>query len=80
MSASELLRVAASKMDLFDATKTAIGRALTEDQQVAVSARLAKDPNAFVAWLGTEAGRNSARQMAVDFTTEPKEKAPGEGA
>lgn len=74
MSASELLRVAASKMDLFDATKVAIGRALSEEQQVAVSAKLARDQNAFITWLGTDAGIVAARQMAEAFTTEPLAK------
>lgn len=55
------------KADTFDSIKATIGKAFTPQQQLDVSAHLAKSPTAFEDWLRTEAGNAAARAFADAF-------------
>jgi len=72
MSISQVLAQAAAKIDSFDAMKAAVGRALTEQQQLAVSAKLSANPAAFIEWLGTDAGKAATRVIADAFASAGK--------
>lgn len=70
--------IALKKVGIFDALKTAVGRALTSQQQLAVSARLAVSPTAFIDWLGTEEGRAAAHTLADAFVGDALEQKEGD--
>ena len=57
------------KAELFEATKTAIGLALSAQQQNAVSAKLAASQNSFLEWSGTDAGKAAIRALVDAFIT-----------
>jgi 6,7-dimethyl-8-ribityllumazine synthase len=56
------------KLQQADRVKIAIGMALTQDQQIAVSAKIANGPDAFIAWAATDDGRAAIRELADKFT------------
>lgn len=56
-----------TKASAFDSIKGTIGKALTPQQQLGVSAHLAKSPTAFEDWLRTESGNAAARALADAF-------------
>lgn len=63
----EQLQAAARQLADANELKTAIGRVLTEEQQIAVTARIEGDKRAFFRWLDTDAGREATRAYVTAF-------------
>lgn len=57
----------AAQLDAARRVHAAIGAALTEPQQIAVSAKIVKGMDAFIAWTQTDKGRQALREMADKF-------------
>jgi len=58
---------ASKQLETADRLRAAIGSALTAEQQLAVSERIASGPEKFIAWVNSDAGRAAIRKMADDF-------------
>lgn len=67
MSIANQIQGYIAKMQQAEAVKLAVGRALTREQQLGISARVKDGPDQFIAWLGTGAGMAAARAMADAF-------------
>jgi hypothetical protein len=63
-----ILEQVAAQISAADKLKTAIGMALTPEQQIAVSAKIAGGPDVFVFWSHTDEGRAAIRELADRFT------------
>jgi uncharacterized circularly permuted ATP-grasp superfamily protein len=59
----------AKKIENAESLQAAIGAALTQDQQLAVSAKIATGPEEFIAWSKTDAGRTAIKEFADKFTS-----------
>lgn len=62
----ELAKAAAQLVAIKD-LKAAVGRALTNEQQLAVSRAVTANPKAFELWLETDAGRAATRAYVDAF-------------
>lgn len=81
MSIADQINGYVQKVEQMQRMKTAIGRALTPEQQLAVSAKIKDGPDQFIAWLGTPEGTAAARSMAEAFAgTTPAATSPASPA
>lgn len=64
------LQKALEKLAIVDTLRETIGAALTEPQQVAISAKVAADNTAFVRFVNSDAGRAATRAFADAFTAQ----------
>lgn len=68
MNLMEQIAAASRQMEAASRVKAAIGRALTAEQQLAVSAKIADGPERFIVWATTDDGRAAIRALADKFT------------
>lgn len=67
MNLMEQIAAASRQMEGAARIKAAIGAALTPEQQLAVSAKIADGPERFIVWATTDEGRATIRLMADRF-------------
>lgn len=67
MNLQEHINYASRQLETLNKLRTAIGAALTPEQQVAVSARIASGPDTFITWAATPSGRDMIRLLADEF-------------
>lgn len=67
MNLMEQIARASRQMENAERIKAAIGAALTPEQQLAVSARVADGPAKFIAWCSTNEGRAAIKELADKF-------------
>jgi hypothetical protein len=67
MDLLEHIKYASRQVESLNAVRKAIGEALTPEQQMAVSAKVAGGPDKFIAWAGTLEGRDMVRMLADEF-------------
>lgn len=67
MNLMEQIAKASRQMESAERIKSAIGGALTPEQQLAISARVADGPAKFIAWTSTNEGRATIRMVADRF-------------
>lgn len=67
MDLLEHIKYASRQVESLNAVRKAIGAALTQEQQMAVSAKVAGGPGEFIAWVGTPEGQEMVRMLADEF-------------
>lgn len=67
MNLMEQIARVSRQMESAERIKSAIGAALTPEQQLAISARVADGPDKFIAWASTNEGRATIRLVADKF-------------
>lgn len=67
MNLLDHINYASRQLETFDKMRAAIGNALTKDQQLAVSAKIASGPDSFVTWTKTDSGRDMVRMLVDEF-------------
>lgn len=67
MTLLEHINYASRQIDSLNRLRTAIGVALTPEQQVAVSAKIAGGPDPFITWVGTPEGKELIQMVADKF-------------
>lgn len=67
MNLLEHINYASRQLEGINKLRTAIGGALTTEQQLAVSGKIAGGPDAFIAWAATPVGRDMLRLLVDEF-------------
>lgn len=67
MNLMEQIANASRQMENAARIRAAVGSALTSDQQLGVSAKVASGPEQFIAWTQTDEGRATIRLVADRF-------------
>jgi hypothetical protein len=67
MNIMDQFNAAAGQLQAANAIKHAVGNALTDEQQIAISSKVIDGVGPFVRWAATDAGRNAIRAMADAF-------------
>lgn len=70
----------AKKIEDGEKLHAAIGAALTPDQQLALSAKIARGPEQFIKWSETDDGRDAIRDMVDLFTGMQRKPRPADAA
>ena len=67
MDLLEHIKYASRQLETLDKVRKAIGDALSSEQQMAVSGKIAGGPDKFITWAATPGGRDMLRMMADEF-------------
>lgn len=67
MNLMEQIAQVSRQLENVNRIRNAIGAALTKEQQLAVSAKIAGGPEKFIEWIATDEGRATVRLVADRF-------------